>query len=200
MKQHAPATQRNREAILSVLERALPRAGTVLEIASGTGEHAVYFARRLPDLAWQPSDVDPVALASISAYREEAGLPNLRPPVFLDATASDWPVDRPDAIVCINMIHIAPWTACQGLLRGASLRLPPGAPLVFYGPYRINGVFTAPSNESFDASLRDRNPAWGVRDLSRVIELAAGVGFEHRETIPMPANNHTIVFERLPRA
>ena len=200
MKQHAPATERNREPILSVLGRVLPRGGRVLEIASGTGEHAVFFARRMPHLTWQPSDVDPVALASISAYREDGGLSNLASPVLLDATASEWVVEPPDAVVCINMIHIAPWTACQGLVTGASHILRPGAPLVLYGPYRINGVFTAPSNESFDAALRDRNPAWGVRDLSRVIELAGAAGFAHRETAAMPANNHTVVFERLPAA
>jgi hypothetical protein len=194
MKQHAPATARNREPLLAVLARVLPRAGRVLEIASGTGEHARFFAHALPSVDWQPSDVDPLALASIAAHRDEARLPNLLAPVELDVTSLRWPVERAEAVVCINMLHIAPWSACQGLMTGAARVLPVDAPLVLYGPYRFDGVFTAPSNETFDAALRDRNPSWGVRDLSLVTRRAEEAGFERTELVAMPANNHTVVF------
>lgn len=196
MKQHAPATQRNREPILEVLRKVLPRSGRVLEIASGTGEHALFFATELPEIEWQPTDVDPVALASVAAYRDEAGPPNLLPPRTLDVTAADWMVDAISAIVCINMIHISPWSACQGLFEGAARTLAPGAPLVLYGPFRFDGVFTAPSNEAFDRALRDRNPTWGVRDLTLVKKTAERVGFERSDLVPMPANNHSVVFRR----
>lgn len=196
MKQHAPATARNREPILEVLRRVLPPAGRVLEIASGTGEHAVFFSRELPELEWQPSDVDPIALASISAHREEAGLPNLLPPRLLDTTSPGWDVGDVSAVVCINMLHIAPWSACQGLFAGAAGKLAPGAPLVLYGPFRFDGVFTAPSNEAFDRSLRDRNPSWGVRDLGLVTKTADRAGFDRTELVALPANNHCVVFRR----
>ncbi len=198
MKQHAPAALRNREPILGVLREVLPSQGRVLEIASGTGEHAVYFARALPGIEWQPTDVDPIALASIAAHRDDAALPNLLPPRVLDASAGDFGELSPiDAIVCINMIHIAPWTACQGLLAGAAGALPPGGPLVFYGPFRFDGVFLAASNQAFDQALRDRNPSWGVRDLTLVTKSAERVGFEREQLIALPANNHCVVFRRL---
>lgn len=192
MKQHAPATLRNREPLLGVLRAELPDRGKVLEIASGTGEHAVFFARELSHIEWQPSDVDPTALASISAHRDEAGLANLLSPVMLDVHAPEWPVRDAGSIVCINMIHIAPWSACVALFSGAAeLEVPV---LVLYGPFRFDGVFTAPSNEAFDRSLRERHPAWGVRDLARVKSAAKDAGFELAKLIPMPANNHSVVF------
>jgi hypothetical protein len=168
----------------------------VLEIASGAGQHAVYFAERLPEQLWQPTDPDPEALASIEAWRSEAKLSNVRPPIRLDVTADDWGPITPDAIVCINMIHIAPWAACEGLMRGAGRLLALGAPLYLYGPFRFKGGFTAPSNEAFDASLRASDPSWGVRDLDDVTALAASHGLEREAVIPMPANNHSVIFRR----
>lgn len=194
MKRHAPATARNREPILEVLARVLPPAGVVLELASGSGEHAAWFAARLPGVAWQPSDVDPDAVASVAAYVVEAGLPNLRPPVVVDAAAPAWPVERADAIVCINMLHIAPWEAAVGLFAGAARLLPAGAPLVTYGPYRFGGAFTAPSNQAFDASLRARDPRWGVRDVDDLRALAGEHGLALDEIVARPANNHVLVF------
>ncbi|NOG72747.1 DUF938 domain-containing protein [Roseicella sp. DB1501] len=195
-RRHAPATQRNRDPILAVLRHALPAAGLVLEVSSGSGEHAVHFAAALPGLTWQPSDPDPAARASIAAWAAEARLPNLRPPLALDAAAEQWPIDRADAVVCINMIHIAPWAAGLGLLRGAARRLPSGGPLILYGPYRQGGRHTAPSNAAFDAGLRAQDPAWGVRDLEAVAEAAAVAGFGAPEVVAMPANNLTLVFRR----
>lgn len=196
MKRHAPATARNREPIRQVLEGVLPGRGAVLEIASGTGEHAVYFAGAFPALEWQPSDREPAALASIRAWVEEAGLANLRPPVALDVEVEPWPVERADAIVCINMIHIAPWSACEALLAGAGRRLAPGAPLCLYGPWFVRGRETAPSNLAFDASLRQRDPAWGVRWLHEVEAAAARHGLRLEGTVDMPANNLTVLFRR----
>jgi len=193
-KRHAPATARNREPIREVLARELPRQGTVLEIASGSGEHATYFARAFPELAWQPSDGSEAALASIAAWRAEAQLPNLRAPVALDVTAASWPVTHADAILCINMIHIAPWEATLGLFAGAARVLPAGALLYLYGPYRFGGAFTADSNAEFDRSLRSRDPRWGVRDVDELEAAARPHGFVLRETIAMPANNHSLVF------
>ena len=194
MKQHAPATARNREPIREVLARHLPAAGLVLEIASGTGEHAVHMAAAFPALRWQPSDASPDALASIEAWRREAGLPNLLAPVALDV-AAPWPVSAADAIVCINMVHIAPWEAALALFAGAARALPPGGVLYLYGPYRFGGA-TAPSNEDFDRSLRGRDPRWGVRDV-RDLEAAAGAqGLALGNIVAMPANNHSLVFAR----
>jgi len=195
MKKQAPAALRNREPIREVLARHLPGTGTVLMIAEGSGEHAVHFARAFPALTWIPSDVDPEALASIAAWREDSALANLAPAVQLDVTAPRWPVDRADAITCINMVHISPWEATLGLFAGAARTLAPGALLYLYGPYRFGGAFTAPSNEAFDQSLRARDPRWGVRDL-RDLEAAA-TGFSLGEVIAMPANNHSLVFRRL---
>lgn len=199
MKRHAPATERNREPILAVLRDVLPSAGVVLEVAAGSGEHAVFFAAQLPDLAWQPTDPDPENLASIAAHRDDAALASLRAPQRLDVTEPGWARDRAaDAVVCINMIHIAPWEACLGLLAGASALLPPGAPLYLYGPYRFDGAFRAASNAEFDASLRARDPRWGVRDLAEVTRAAEASGFTRSSVVAMPANNHSIVFRRNP--
>lgn len=192
-KQHAPATERNRAPIRDVLARELPERGTVLEIASGSGEHAVHFAAAFPALAWQPSDPSPVARDSIAAWRAEAQIANLRAPIALDAAADHWPIDRADAVVCINMVHIAPWQAALGLFAGAARLLAPGALLYLYGPFRFAGV-TAPSNEDFDRWLRERDPRWGVRDVDELSAAAAGHGFALREVVAMPANNHSLVF------
>lgn len=195
-KQHAPATARNREPIREVLARELPPSGTVLEIASGSGEHAMHFARTFPDLAWQPSDASEAALASIAAWLAEVQLPNLRAPIALDVTAASWPLAHADAIVCINMVHIAPWHATLGLFAGAQRLLSGGALLYLYGPYRFGGAFTAPSNAGFDRWLRERDPRWGVRDVDELTRTAGDHGFALREVVAMPANNHSLVFRR----
>jgi SAM-dependent methyltransferase len=195
VKRHAPATARNRDPIVAVLREVLPWRGLVLEVASGTGEHAAYFARLFPALEWQPSDPDPDALTSVSAWAADAGLPNLREPVQLDA-AGTWPVTRADAMVCINMVHISPWSATLGLLDGAARLLPPGAPLYLYGPYHRAGVPTAQSNEAFDRSLKARNPEWGLRNLEDVTAEAERRGFRLDRIVAMPANNLSVVFRR----
>ena len=195
----APAVARNRDPILAVLRQVLPTEGMVLEIASGSGEHAVYFAAGLPNLTWQPTDLDPVALKSISAYRDLAALPNLQSPVKLDVQAAAWPINRADALVCINMLHIAPWSAAEGLIVGAGRVLPPGGVLYLYGPFKQSGQHTAPSNAAFDESLRARNPEWGVRDVTDVAQLAGRKGLELAEQIAMPANNLSVVFRRAPK-
>jgi Protein of unknown function (DUF938) len=196
MKRVAPATERNREPIAAVLREVLPERGTLLEIASGTGEHAVYFAGLFPHLMWQPTDPDVQALESIRAWRAEAGPANLLEPLRLDAAAETWPVVAAEAILCINMVHISPWAATEGLMRGAGRLLGAGAPLVLYGPYRRAGVPTAPSNEAFDESLRSRNPEWGLRDLEAVEAEAAGQGLRLERVVEMPADNLTLVFRR----
>src|SRR5215207_7320938 len=190
----SPSVARNREPILAVLRRVLPARGIVLEIASGTGEHAMHFAAALPELTWQPTDRDPEARRSIAARRAAAVLPNLLSPLELDAAAPSWPVERADAIVAINMIHIAPWSAAEGLMAGAARLLAPGGILYLYGPYQENGRHTAPSNAAFDASLRARDPEWGVRDVGAVAELAARHGLALAERVAMPANNLSLVF------
>ena len=195
-KRDAPATARNREPILEVLARWLDGPRRVLEIASGTGQHAVFFAERMPAISWQPSDVDASYLDSITSWAEEAGLSNLAPPIVLDATSASWPVDPVDAVFNANMIHIAPWAVAAGLLAGAGRVLVPGGLLFLYGPFRVGGAHTAPSNAAFDESLRARDPEWGVRDLERVIDTAAASGLEHVETNALPANNQLIVFRR----
>ena len=193
----SPSTARNRDPILLVLRPRLQREGLVLEIAAGAGEHAAYLAAALPGLRWQPTDPDPEALASIAAWRDHLALPNLLAPLRLDAADPDgWPVDRADAIVNINMIHISPWTATQGLMTGAGRLLPPGGLLYLYGPYIESGVDTAPSNLAFDDSLRARNPEWGIRRLDEVVALAKGQGLSLAERIAMPANNLSLVFRR----
>ncbi|WP_321957305.1 DUF938 domain-containing protein [Paraburkholderia bannensis] len=192
----APAAARNAAPILDVLRTALPARGTVLEIASGTGQHAVHFAAALPNIDWQPSDADPRARASIDAWRAHAGLANLRAPLDLDVRSEPWPIEAVDAIVCINMIHIAPWEAAIALMKGAGARIASGGVLVLYGPYRRDGAHTAPSNEAFDADLRARDPAWGVRDLEAVDALARAEGFVCEAVMTMPANNFTVVFRK----
>jgi hypothetical protein len=197
-RRFAPATARNRDAILEVLRRVLPEQGTALEISSGTGEHGVHFARNLPGIVWQPSDVDEHALASIVAWREHEQLANLREPVRIDVTADDWPVEVVDAVFCANMIHIAPWSCCVGRMRGVGLHLRPRGVFVLYGPFRIDGEHTSESNERFDADLRSRDPAWGVRDLADVTAQAQLHGLHLRERVAMPANNFSLVFDRVP--
>jgi SAM-dependent methyltransferase len=194
--QTSPSAARNRGPILAVLKRVLPPAGTVLEIASGTGEHAVYFATALPHLIWQPTDQDERALRSIAAHRVASGLSNLLAPVTLDAAAPEWPLERADAVVAINMVHISPWRATQGLVAGAGRVLPPGGVLYLYGAYKEHGAHTAPSNEAFDQDLRRRNPEWGVRDIEEVADLARIHRLELAERISMPANNLSLVFRR----
>ena len=192
-----PATQRNRDAILDVLRGALPRTGLVLEIASGSGEHIVHFAQAFPGLTFQPSDPEEDTRQSISAWTHNCGLTNVLPPVMLDAASDHWPVAKADAILCINMIHISPWRATEGLMRNAARLLGEGAPLYLYGPYRQAGVVTTPSNEAFDASLKTQNPAWGLRDLEVVAALAKAAGFSAPEVTNMPANNLSVVFRRV---
>jgi len=196
MKRHAPAAQRNRQPILDVLLPRLPKEGLVLEIASGTGEHVAHFAAAMPGLAFQPSDPDEGARASIDDWVRTLGLANVRPALPLDVTAGHWPVERAAAVLCCNMIHIAPWEAAVGLVAGAARALPAGGILFLYGPYRRGGRHTAPGNEAFDRDLRRRNPAWGVRDLEAVADLAAGHGFGPPEIVEMPANNLSLVLKR----
>ncbi len=193
---YRPHVARNRDPILAVLERVLPPRGVVLEIASGSGEHAGYFAKALPHLGWQPSDPDKEALASIAAHRAAEGSPNLRVPLEFDVTAAPWPLTQADAIVCCNMIHIAPWAACEGLIAGAARLLPPGGILYLYGPYKIGGRHTAASNQEFDLYLRTQNPEWGIRDLDAVVALGKKHGMVLAETVPMPANNLSVIFRR----
>lgn len=196
MKRHAPATGRNSGPIAAVLEGELPARGIVLEIASGSGEHAVFFARRFPDLLWQPSDLEHDALASIRAWSEEGQVENLLPPIELDASSGHWPIQRADALVCINMTHISPWAATQGLFAGAEAILPEGAPLIVYGPFLEAEVETVESNLAFDASLKARDPAWGLRDRAELDKLASGAGFIRSARHLMPANNLALVYRR----
>ena len=197
MKRHAPAADRNREPIAAVLTEELPGSGTVLEIASGTGEHAVHFARTFPHLVWQPSDPDAASLESIAAWREAERLENLLPPLRVDAASIAWPVTQADAVLCINMIHISPVSATEGLVAAAARLLAPGAPLILYGPYLEADVVTAPSNHAFDASLRARNPEWGLRELEWVDGLAVAAGLERTRRVAMPANNLVLVYRHL---
>jgi SAM-dependent methyltransferase len=192
MRRQAPAATRNRDPILDVLRPHLPVRGLVLEVASGSGEHTAHFAEALPHLAFQPSDPDPAARASIDAWAD--GLANVRPALTLDAAAETWPIERADAVVCINMTHIAPWAATVGLIRGAARLLPVNGALFLYGPYFRQGVATTPGNLAFDRHLRARNPAWGLRDLDAVASLAAQHGFAAPQIVEMPANNLSLVF------
>ena len=196
MKRHAPAAGRNREPLAGVLREVLPATGIVLEVASGTGEHSAYFARQFPQLRWQPSDADPDALSSIEAWAADSGAPNLLPPIMLDAASERWPLDSADALLCVNMVHISPWSATVGVMRGAGRVLAEGAPLVLYGPYRRAGVPTAPSNEEFDQSLRARDPEWGLRELEAVTAEALANGLSFERLFEMPANNVTLVFRK----
>lgn len=196
MRLTSPSTERNREPLAAVLAEILPGTGTLLEVASGSGEHAVHLARRFPGLDWQPSDIDPEALASIAAWQQAMPAPNLRPPLRLDVAERPWPVVRADVVLAINLIHISPWSSTEALMAGAADVLPPRGLLVTYGAYKIGGAHTAPSNEAFDAWLEARDPAFGVRDLEAVVATAeaAGLGFDQR--VPMPANNFVLVFRR----
>ena len=192
---HAPATLRNRDALLAALRPLLPAAGLVLEVASGTGEHAAYLAAALPGLQFQPTDPAEAHRVSIDAWA--VGLPNVRAALALDAALdATWPVARADFVLCVNMIHIAPWAAAEGLVAGAARVLPPGGVLALYGPFLRGGLHTAPSNAAFDAGLRAQDPAWGVRDLDEVAALAAAVGFGPAEVTHMPANNLLVSFQR----
>jgi hypothetical protein len=208
-RRFAPATQRNRQPILEVLLRTLPPQGTVLEVSSGTGEHATFLAPRLAPRQWLPSDIDPAALDSIRAWQDANPADNLHQPIRLNAQASIWPVDRGDcpptlnlqeypitAVVNINMVHIAPWAACQGLMAGAGRILPAGGVLYLYGPFKRGGKHTAPSNEAFDLSLRAQNPEWGVRDLEAVTKAAQHQGLALVEVVDMPANNLSVLFKK----
>jgi|TARA_A100000171_G_scaffold22874_1_gene21293 hypothetical protein len=196
LKRHAPATARNSQPLAEVLARELPASGTVLEIASGSGEHAVFMARRFPALDWQPSDRDAEALASVDAWAAEARLANLRPAIALDAAAPDWPIVSADALLCVNMVHISPWDAAVGLFAGAGRVLGSGAPLVLYGPFVEPDVETAASNHAFDQSLRQRDPAWGLRSTADLDRLAAGHGMTRTARCAMPANNLVLVYRR----
>jgi hypothetical protein len=197
----SPATQRNRGPILDVLRRILPQSGTVLEIASGAGEHAIWFAQHFPHLAFQPSDPDPSHRASIAAWTATTGVTNVRPPLALDTTDPDWDANARiprdlSAMLCINMIHIAPWSATLGLMRGAGKLLGPEHVLYLYGAYKREGRHTSPSNAAFDADLSARDPSWGVRDLEIVAEAAAAAGFALDEVVAMPANNLSVIFRK----
>jgi SAM-dependent methyltransferase len=210
-RQYAPATERNREPILRVLEDVLPATGTILEIASGTGEHAAFLAPRLHPRRWLPSDVNPVACASIAAWRDQVSAPNLYPPIRLNVSDRPWPIEQDQlpetlqkagfqcsdivAIVNINMIHIAPWDACLALLEGAGRLLPAGGILYLYGPFRQHRLETALSNEAFDRSLREQNSAWGLRYLEDVIEIAKPHNLTFIKTVEMPANNLSVIFQ-----
>ncbi|NUJ81968.1 DUF938 domain-containing protein [Methylocystis sp. FS] len=192
----SPSVARNREAILDVLRPLLPQQGVVLEIASGSGEHAAFFAENLPHLVFWPSDPDATARRSIAAWRLSLGRTNLRAPLALDAREDDWPLYAADAILCINMLHISPWSATEGLFKGAARILPSNAPLYLYGPYRRQGVETAPSNIEFEAWLKTKDPAFGLRDLEAVADCAARNGFWDPAVIEMPANNLSVIFRR----
>lgn len=189
-----PSSDRNKGPILEVLRRVLPAPGTVLEIASGSGQHAVFFAEHLPEITWVPSDIDPERLASIQAWREDSDRPNLSAPCRLNVLDDDWGIGTVDVVFSANMVHITPWKCCLGLLAGARRHLAPGGLLIFYGPFRIGGEHTAPSNLAFDDDLRSRDPNWGVRDLEAVQDAA--VGFTLGERVEMPANNQMLIFRR----
>lgn len=192
---YAPSAARNRGPILDAIGPHLPATGLVLEIASGTGEHVAHFAAARPELTWQPTDPDPERRASIDAWT--AGLPNVRPACALDASEADWPVSRADGVLCINMIHISPWRASEGLFRGASRILPSGGVVALYGPYRRGDRPMEPGNAAFDADLRARNPEWGLRTIEAVSDLARSHGFGSPDIIAMPSDNLTLLFRRL---
>jgi Protein of unknown function (DUF938) len=192
----AQAALRNREPIAEVLGEWLPTRGLVLEIASGTGEHAVFFAERFPQLQWQPSDVHPSALSSIAAWRETTGLTNLRAPLVIDAGSAEWPIDQADAVLSINMVHISPWASALGLLDAAARLLSLGAPLILYGPWLKDDIATVPSNLAFDADLKRRDPEWGLRRVEEFAAAAEEVGLLLKATRAMPANNLMLLFRR----
>jgi Protein of unknown function (DUF938) len=196
----APAAERNKGPILTVLKGVLPASGLVLEIASGTGQHVVHFAQGMPHLTWQPSDPDLDLRASIRAWIAQTGLSNVRAPLDLDVCRQPWPIKAADAVVCINMVHIAPWPATTALMAGAARLLPAAGALVLYGPFRCDGRHTAPSNVAFDRSLRSSNPDWGIRDLEAVSREASRSGLELQDVAAMPANNLCVVFRRASEA
>ena len=196
MKRHAPATARNSGPLSDVLAKELPATGLVLEVASGSGEHAVFMAQRFSALQWQPSDVDTEALRSVDAWAADARLDNLRPAVALDAAQGEWPIAHADAVLCVNMVHISPWSATEGLFAGAASILARGSPLVLYGPYLETDIDTAPSNLAFDESLRSRDPAWGLRPVPQLDRLARETGFARSARHGMPANNIVLVYRR----
>ncbi|MEM7434159.1 MAG: DUF938 domain-containing protein [Myxococcota bacterium] len=202
MKKHppppafAPAAERNRRAIASALREFLPPRGLVLEVASGTGQHTEYFSEVFPELEWQPTDISDAALESIAARVQAAARPNFRRPLQLDVQSQPWPIARANVIVCINMVHIAPWEASLALFQGAADLLDPSEVLFTYGPYRVNGAHTAPSNAAFDQSLRSRDPEWGVRDIGELQEVALAQGFALEATLPMPTENMSLVWKR----
>jgi SAM-dependent methyltransferase len=195
-RRSAPAALRNREPIAAVLKDWLPESGLVLEVASGTGEHAAFFAERFPELVWQPSDLHPDALQSIAAWRAEAGMPNVRAPIVIDASSPNWPIDSADAVLNINMVHISPWSAALGLLDGAAKLLPPGGPVILYGPWLKDDIPTEPSNLAFDQDLKSRDPEWGVRRVKDFAAAAAERGLHLKETRAMPANNLMLLLRR----
>jgi len=195
-RRSAPAALRNREPIAEVLGEWLPERGLVLEIASGTVEHAAFFAARFPTLEWQPSDVHVDALISIAAWREASALPNLRAPLSLDAASADWPIGAADAVLSINMVHISPWASALGLLDGAAAILPSGAPLILYGPWLKDDIPAAPSNLEFDADLKRRDPSWGLRRVEDFAAAAAPRGFALEALRPMPANNLMMLWRK----
>ncbi|MFY9657765.1 MAG: DUF938 domain-containing protein [Methylocystis sp.] len=196
LRQRAPAVERNRDPIVEVLRRVLPERGLALEIASGSGEHAIYFAQAFSHLVFLPSDPDENARNSIAAWIGDSKPPNILAPIALDAAAASWPVENADAIICINMTHISPWVATEGLFKGAGRLLASGAPLYLYGPFKRGGAHTAESNQGFDDWLHGNNPQWGVRDLELVIDCAATNGFSGPEIVEMPANNLSLLFRR----
>jgi SAM-dependent methyltransferase len=197
-KRYSPACERNKDVILDVLREVMPTTGTILEIACGPGQHAVHFASGFPEVKWQPSDIDPTSIASTRAWRDEAQLPNMLDPIMLDATHAEWPIAHANGIVCCNMIHISPWDVTLGLLDGAARILPDDGILYTYGPYKIGGKHTAPSNEAFDQSLRSQNPEWGVRNLDDVALEARRRGLHLVKTAKMPANNFSVIYKKTP--
>ena len=192
----SPAAERNKQPIAAVLARVLPATGLVLEVASGTGQHAEHFARTLPGLTWQPTEADADMLAPLGARVQRAALPNLLAPLAFDVHDAQRPVASVAAIFCSNMIHIAPWSACAALLAHAEPWLTPGAPLILYGPFKRDGRHTAPSNAAFDAGLRRQDPEWGVRDIDDIETLATSVGLRTIDIVQMPANNLILIVER----
>jgi SAM-dependent methyltransferase len=195
-RETAPSPERNKQAILEVLARVLPSRGLVLEIGSGTGQHVAHFAKALPTVTFQPSEMDVERHASIEAWAAAARLSNVKPPLAFDVTQRPWPVSAADAVVCINVIHISPWEATLALMAGAGSILPADGVLVTYGPYMRCGAHTSQSNEAFDAGLRARNPLWGVRDIDKLAEVAGNEGLALEQAVPMPANNFTLVWRK----
>ncbi len=193
---YRPATQRNKEPILEVLRSVLPERGLLLEVASGSGEHAVFFAGHFPGLEWRPTDPDEASRNSIAAWTASEGVQNVRAPLNLDVTRAQWPIDTADTMLCVNMIHIAPWEATKGLMRGAGRVLGSGAPLILYGPYKRGDRPLEPGNVSFDERLRGEDPSWGLRELDDVAALADVNGFDLERMVEMPANNLTVIFRK----